>query len=341
MQTRRMQTSEPLIIKAQGSFFVGGEDKRITVPGDGHIPAESGDITVNQMYVQYQIPMKGDRHTPVVMVHGCCLSSKVWETTPDGRMGWSEYFIRNHRPVYLAEQVSRARSGFEPSAFNDVRSGGKPTGQLPRIMSVTHESAWIAFRVGPKLGQAFPDEQFPTEAIDEFYKQLIPDLNATLSQNPNPTWLRLAALGARLRGAVLVGHSQSGFFPQQAALIDPPVIKGIVSIEPECATDFTPAQIAALSRVPTLIMFGDHLADASARYDDWMSMFASCNALIERLKSLGGDARMMYLPGLGIKGNSHMLMQDRNNRQLADLVLAWIDRHVERAEKARPRRHSP
>jgi hypothetical protein len=38
---------------------------------------------------------------------------------------------------------------------------------------------------------------------------------------------------------------------------------------------------------------------------------------------------MMHLPALGIKGNSHMLMQDRNSDQLADLVIAWIDAHVE------------
>jgi hypothetical protein len=37
----------------------------------------------------------------------------------------------------------------------------------------------------------------------------------------------------------------------------------------------------------------------------------------------------MYLPKMGIRGNSHMLMQDRNNLQLADMVIAWIDKHVE------------
>ena len=88
----------------------------------------TGDITVNQMYVQYQIPMKGDQHVPVVMVHGCCLSSKTWETTPDGRMGWSEYFVRKDRSVYLADQVSRARSGFDPTAFADVAAGQDAAG---------------------------------------------------------------------------------------------------------------------------------------------------------------------------------------------------------------------
>ena len=37
----------------------------------------------------------------------------------------------------------------------------------------------------------------------------------------------------------------------------------------------------------------------------------------------------MHLPELGIKGNSHMLMQDKNNLQLADLLIAWLDKHVD------------
>jgi hypothetical protein len=44
----------------------------------------------------------------------------------------------------------------------------------------------------------------------------------------------------------------------------------------------------------------------------------------------GGDAQLMELPKQGIKGNSHMLMQDKNNLRLADLILAWIDQHVEK-----------
>ena len=42
----------PLTIKEQGSFFVGGEKKTVSSPAVGPIPAQSGEITVNQMYVQ-------------------------------------------------------------------------------------------------------------------------------------------------------------------------------------------------------------------------------------------------------------------------------------------------
>src|SRR5262245_29326240 len=83
---QRSSPQKPLVIEAQGSFFVGGEHKKV----DGPAGAPAGEITVNQMYVQYQVPPRASRHVPVVMVHGCCLSSKTWETTPDGRMGWDE-----------------------------------------------------------------------------------------------------------------------------------------------------------------------------------------------------------------------------------------------------------
>ena len=98
------------------------------------------------------------------------------------------------------------------------------------------------FRFGPAFGKAFPDGQFPIEAVDELYKQMIPDLNALLP-NPNPTWKNMAALAVQLKGAILMGHSESGFFPQQAALLDPSGIRGMISIEMPCP-DLSAEQIA-------------------------------------------------------------------------------------------------
>jgi len=321
--------ADPLTISEQGSFFVGGEHKTVASAAAGPIPAQTGEITVNQMYVQYQIPLAGDEHVPVVMIHGCCLSSKTWETTPDGRMGWSEYFVRKDRPVYLADQVSRARSGFDPTPFSQVRNGQRPPAEMPNILSASHQVAWTVFRFGPRYGETFGDGQFPIEAVDELYKQMIPDLNSILPQDANPTWTQLAALGVRLGGAVVIGHSESGFFPERAALVDPTGIRGIVSIEQSCETDLSPAQIATLAKIPTLMMFGDHLGDVTGGPANWAQSFQTCKTFVDQVNAAGGDAVLMHLPELGIKGNSHMLMQDRNSDQLADLVIAWIDEHVE------------
>ena len=323
---------KPLVLARQGSFFVGGESK--TVPGAPAGPApltSPGEVTINQMYVQYQIPPRAAQHLPVVMVHGCCLSSKTWETTPDGRMGWNEYFVRRNRPVYLADQVSRARSGFDGSTINAVKAGSMPPSALPSVLAATHQASWAIFRFGPAFNKPFPDEQFPVEAAGELYKQMIPDLNSTLP-NPNPTWKNMAALAVQLKGAILIGHSESGFFPEQSALIDPSGIRANISIEMPCPA-LEPAQIAALARIPTLVMFGDHLADIPGSI--WSPAFASCQKFVSQLKAAGGDAVMMHLPEMGMKGNSHMLMQDRNNLKIADLILDWIDSHVEQKKIAR------
>jgi hypothetical protein len=109
----------PIVLKKIGNFFVGGEDKTL---------AAGSEITVGQMYVEYKIPM-GTAKVPVIMVHGCCLSSKSWQETPDGRMGWDEYFVRKGHPTYLADQVGRARSGFDgKSSMTSARvPGRRPT----------------------------------------------------------------------------------------------------------------------------------------------------------------------------------------------------------------------
>ena len=91
-----------------------------------------------------------------------------------------------------------------------------------------------------------------------------------------------------------------------------------------------------LARIPTLVMFGDHLARRAGGPFSWAGSLESCNKFVEQLKEGGGDAEMMYLPAMGIKGNSHMLMQDRNSDQLADLMIAWIDRHVEKRKSSTP-----
>ena len=112
---------------------------------------------------------------------------------------------------------------------------------------------------------------------------------------------------------------------------DPSGIKGMISIEMPCPT-LMPAQLSTLAKIPTLVMFGDHLGDMppGGGPANWAASFDGCNAFVAEVNKAGGDAEMMHLPARGIHGNSHMLMQDKNSDQLADLVIAWIDKHVER-----------
>ncbi len=61
----------------------------------------------------------------------------------------------------------------------------------------------------------------------------------------------MAALAVQLHGAVLMGHSESGFFPEEAALIDPTGVRGIISIEMACTTSMTSAAARpTMAKVP-------------------------------------------------------------------------------------------
>jgi pimeloyl-ACP methyl ester carboxylesterase len=320
----------PLVLKAQGSFFVGGDRIEQTRTEVGDL-APGGHVTVNQMYVRYMVPQGGDSNVAVVMVHGATLTGKSWETTPDGRMGWDEYFVRKGHPVYVPDQVGRGRSGFNQAVFNNVRAGSTPPASQPVWLRFSDESVWPNFRFGSTPGQPFPDSQFPLTAVDELAKQAVPDVSFGGVPTPNPTLKALADLAGQLNGAVLMGHSQSGSFPLEAALLNPAAAKGLVLVEPgSCPARYTDDQIATLAKVPILVVFGDHRETPTGipTLPTWQGRFEACQTMIGRIKNAGGQAEMLAPPERGIRGNSHMIMQDRNNLQIADLILQWIDARV-------------
>jgi alkylhydroperoxidase/carboxymuconolactone decarboxylase family protein YurZ/pimeloyl-ACP methyl ester carboxylesterase len=326
----------PLVLKAQGSFFIGGEKVEQTQGALGDL-GPGGHITVNQMYVRYMVPQGGDANVPVVMVHGATLTGKSWETTPDGRMGWDEYFVRKGHPVYVPDQVGRGRSGFNQAVFNDVRAGSAPAANLPRWLRFSDEVVWPNFRFGSKPDAPFADSQFPPTAVDELSKQGVPDVSFGGVPTPNPTLKALSDLASQVNGAVLIGHSQSGSFPLAAALLNPAVAKGLVLIEPGgCPTNHTDEQIKTLATLPILVVFGDHRDTPTGIgiRPSWQLSFEGCQALIDRLRTAGGQAQMLSPAETGVRGNSHMIMQDKNNLQIADLILKWIDERVSKRTAA-------
>ena len=107
--------SKPLVLKQQGSFFVGGKqvhsDAAGMGPGRGAGPIRRGGHH-RQPDVRAVPGARDSEEAAADRVRARLLpSSKTWETTPDGRMGWYEYFTRQGYPTYLGEQAGRARRG--------------------------------------------------------------------------------------------------------------------------------------------------------------------------------------------------------------------------------------
>ena len=164
--------------------------------------------------------------------------------------------------------------------------------------------------------------QFPLQAQEEFWKQMVADWAATLP-TPNPTVPALSQLAIKLGGTILISHSQSGIYPFQTAALSTQGIAAIVSIEPGgCPTgDLKPyvkhPDAGAVRRLCRPVAALGAAAEGSAARTP------------TQMKKLGGKTELVVLPEIGIKGNSHMLMQDRNSLELADWLVAWLNKHVE------------
>jgi pimeloyl-ACP methyl ester carboxylesterase len=341
-----VKPSLPLLLKGVGSFFVGGNTHHVDSPYS-YGSTQPGEVMINQMYVQFMKPLLRLRPYPIIFVHGCCLSSKSWQTTPDGRMGWDEYFVRKGFDVYLADQVGRARSGFNGLQYQKVRYGDAPGSSNPEIRLPTDNFAWNTFRWGDfSTLTPYSDERFPMSTVGvgphsnlSFYKQVIPDMTATLDTSPpgcsgggcyvtepgafHNTSKAMSDLANDLGGAILVGHSQSSSFPTLAALQqDSHSVKGIIQLETGCFGNLDAGDINILKDIPILIMEADHYPTARPA--------APCPQEIQQITDAGGDITYIHLPDIGIHGNSHMMMLDNNNLQIADILIKWIEGHVGR-----------
>ena len=103
----------PLRIAEQGIFSAGGtvirSDGTFDV-GNYYTSREGSTAHVDHANVLYQIP-ENDTELPMVFLHGYGQSRMGWMTTPDGREGWSDMFLRKGHSVWLIDQPRRGEAG--------------------------------------------------------------------------------------------------------------------------------------------------------------------------------------------------------------------------------------
>lgn len=310
----------PLVLKDFGSFYVNGQ----VAPLYAAPPAVAGTQIVNQMYVQYLIPAALRKHvTPIVLVHGSGHTGKTYETTPDGREGWATYFVRRGIPVYIVDQPGRARSSFDPSLHQQARAEGNAS-LLRNLGGFNRERAWTIFRVGTTPFVPHPESQFPVNAMDQYFAQLVPNTDGYLA-DPATRVNALAALLDKIGPAVVSVHSMSGTQGIGVAIARPNLVRAVVDVEPPFGCVISDADVASVfTRVPLLGIFGDYTQGDAL----WEPAAASCQSTADRIQAAGGTARNLVLPDIGILGNSHMLMLDRNSDQIAEVIVQWLEENV-------------
>jgi hypothetical protein len=323
---------EPLMIREQGSFAIGGTV--VTNPGtyDATNRSPSGQtLHGDHAYVFYQVPVHA-RKLPLVMWHGIGQFSKTWETTPDGREGFQNIFLRRTFAVYLIDQPRRGDAG---------RSTLPAT-----ITPKPDEQDWFGiFRLGiwPHF---FPGVQFSQnpEALNQYFRQITPD---TGPLDPALNSEAVAALFEKIGPAILVTHSHAGGMGWRVATKSSNV-RAIVSYEPGSGFIFPEGEVPsampsaggalqgvsvplvdfmALTKIPIIIFYGDNIPSqptANPGQDGWRIRLAMARLWRDAVNHRGGDVTVVHLPEIGIRGNTHFPFSDLNNVQIADELSSFL-----------------
>lgn len=323
---------QPLVIEEQGSFAVGGTVT--TNPGayDNNQPSAAGQtFHGDHLYAFYQVPQNA-RALPIVMLHGAFQSARSWETTFDGREGFQSLFLRRGFPVYLVDQPRRGRAG-----NSSVAASIEPVPNDQLFFDQFRIGIWPAYFDGVQFDRR-------PETLDQFFRSVTPN---TGPYDAGVVSNAMSALFDKTGPAILFTHSQGGG-PGWLTAIRNPNVRGIVAFEPgsgfvfpegelpaampSAAGTLTPeavplADFEKLTRIPIVTYYGDNIPTApTARRgeDNWRVRLAMARLWVDAINKRGGDARLVHLPEIGIRGNTHFPFSDLNNVRIADLVAAFL-----------------
>jgi hypothetical protein len=323
---------EALVIREQGSFAVGGSI--VTQPGTFdplHPTPEGQTYHGDHAYVFYQIPVKA-RKFPLVFWHGAGQFSKTWETTPDGREGFQNIFLRRGFSVYLIDQPRRGDAGRSTI----------PASLVP----VPDEQEWYdKFRIGI-WPDYFPGVQFAkdTETLNQYFRQMTPNTGTFDLEVISEA---ISELFNKIGPGILITHSQSGG-PGWLTAIKNHNVRAIVSYEPGSNFVFPQGEVPSprassagileevgirredflrLTKIPIVLYYGDNIpatANDNPGQDFWRVRLEIAKLWRDAVNKQGGDVRLVSLPEIGIYGNTHFPFSDLNNIQIADLLSQYL-----------------
>jgi len=330
--------SKPIVLKTMGSLFFGGSVDQ----------TENGEtFHGDHGYAQYYIP-QNSRNYPLIMWHGIGQSGKTYESTPDGREGFQAILTRRDWPVYIIDQPRRGRAGRTKA---DLGENTVPT-------TLMESSAWDAFRFGlwipPATPTVFPNVQMPMDAytINQFFRQQTPDTGEEPETREYRQFMArtMRELLKATGPSVLVTHSNSGQYGWETAIVAPDLLKAVVAYEPgnyvfpegetpanipigetdfgRTAVRYVPvAEFKKLTQMPIMIVFGDNIAPKPSNVfnsEVWRISGIRGRQFVEAVNRHGGDAKIVFLPDLGMKGNTHIPFSDLNNLDVADQLEGFL-----------------
>jgi pimeloyl-ACP methyl ester carboxylesterase len=194
----------------------------------------------------------------------------------------------------------------------------------------------------PSPPTPFPNNQLLDDPNGRLLDQILRARYPDNEQLPDAFPLEADAVASLLEDvgpSILFTHSGSGR-PGWLTVFKTPKVAAVVDFEasvyafptgelPPGSTgqlEVPLADFLKLTKIPILVIFGDNLNGA------WPPRLANAKAFVDKVNEHGGNAKLIHLPEIGIVGNSHIMMLEKNNAQIADVVSDWfkdngLDKH--------------
>lgn len=322
----------------QGSFAVGGTTiQRSGTYDNSKFVGWAEQVETGQSYrgdhafVNYQIPAGANKY-PLVFVHGYGGSGVCWEMTPDGRDGFSTLMLRKKYPTYVMDLPGRGCAG-RTTAEKHL----KPVADEMFWFDIWRIGSWPDYNEGVQFSKN-------KEYLSQFFREMTPDLSDHKQDIP-----AINALADKIGGNILVTHSAGGY-PGWVAAMQNANIKGIAAYEPGgfvfpkgetpepmpsltgtlSGVEVSAEDFKKLTEIPIVIYFGDYIPEEPSKKlgdENWRVRLAMARKFVETINRHGGNATLVELSKLGIKGNTHFLMQDLNNDVIAGLFDDWLQKN--------------
>ncbi len=312
------------LVREIGSFYIGGEEMRVSgqqlvaVSTTAGMPVAkrdpNGEFEMGQMYVPYVRLADPKAKYPILFIHGGGLSGTTWENSPDGHPGWEQYFLQAGYDVYEPDAVERGRSSW--SQFYKGQPLFRPKREIWELFRFGPDGSYNA---DPAKRVAYPGVQFPIDQLDSLSKQMIP----RWTTNDAPTQRDYDALIDKVCPCILIAHSQGGNFGYTALMHNPAKVKALVLLEPSGAPNPDTGDKADAAKSPELTVWGDNI-QKSKFWPGFQKASANWRSAVQQA---GGTFDWIELPKIGITGNTHMMMQDKNSDQVAGVVQKWLAAH--------------
>lgn len=321
-----------LVIARQGMFSSGGT---VTEPVEGEFDETTNWLNltragntahVDHANVLYQIPANGNGN-PIVYLHGYGQSRMGWMTTPDGREGWSDIFLKNGHSAFLVDQPRRGEAGSTAAMTADnIDTWSEDSKEY-----MPGDQAWYThFRIGRVAPERYEGSQFPEgeEAQNQFFRQMTPNTGSYDEA------VDAAALGEVMNDvyemtgdkAIYITHSQGGRVGWSTPMEH---VSAIVAIEPGGTPEIGSENYQKLldAEISIVIYFGDYIDNGPQDIQStgfWKDVKDAAFEFAEAYNADGGDCTVVDLPKEGITGNSHFMFQEMNNQEIAEHIESWL-----------------